>query len=122
MNQVTLSRLLVSGVFLAVLCVAVGDPHAVLAGLTDLSLQRAAFFMGAAYYIELIFWFRAIRNIDISVASAIEVPAPAVTMLIAVAFTGAAIAGTEMLAMAVIALGMYGLLFAGRAARRQVAA
>ncbi len=35
LNQVTLSRLIVSGVFLAVLCVAIGEPRQVLAGLTD---------------------------------------------------------------------------------------
>ncbi len=121
LNQVTLSRLLVSGVFLGVLVLAIGDPRRVLAGLTDPGLQRAAFIMGAAYYVELIFWFQAIRNIDVSVASAIEVPSPAVTMLIAVVFAGAAITGTQMLAMVAIVFGMYGLLFAGRAARRRAA-
>ena len=122
LNQVTLSRLLVSGVFIGVLCLAIGDPRAVLAGLTDPALQSAALVMGVAYYIELIFWFQAIRHIDVSVASAIEVPSPAVTMLIAVAFAGAAITGTQMLAMIAIVIGMYGLLFAGRAARRRAAA
>ena len=122
LNQVTLSRLLVSGAFLAVLVFAIGDPRQVLAGLTDFGLQRAAIVMGVAYYIELIFWFQAIRNIDVSVASAIEVPAPAVTMLVAVVFAGAAIALHQVLAMAAIVIGMYGLLFAGRAQRRRAAA
>ena len=122
LNQVTLSRLLVSGVFLAVLVLIIGSPRQVLAGLTDLNLQRAALVMGAAYYIELIFWFQAIRNIDISLASSIEVPAPAVTMLVAVAFAGAAITLTQLLAMVAITIGMYGLLYAGRAARRRAAA
>ncbi len=122
LNQVTLSRLLVSGAFLAVLVVAIGDPRAVLAGLTDIGLQRAALVMGVAYYIELIFWFRAIRNIDISLASAIEVPAPALTMLVAVAFIGATITLTQMFAMLAIAVGMYGLILAGRRTRRIAAA
>ncbi len=122
LNQVTLSRLIVSGVFLGLLVVAVGEPRQVLAGLTDPGLQRAAFIMGAAYYVELIFWFQAIRNIDVSLASSIEVPAPAVTMLIAVAFTGVGVTLTQVLAMVAITIGMYGLLFAGRAARRRAAA
>jgi drug/metabolite transporter (DMT)-like permease len=119
LNQVTLSRLLVSGAFLGVLVVAIGEPRQVLAGLTDGGLQRAALVMGVAYYVELIFWFQAIRNIDISVASSIEVPAPAVTMLVAVLFTGAAITLTQVLAMIAIVVALYGLLFAGRRARRR---
>jgi drug/metabolite transporter (DMT)-like permease len=122
LNQVTLSRLLVSGAFLAVLCLAVGSPSAVLAGLTDPGLQRAAFIMGLAYYVELIFWFQAIRNIDVSVASAIEVPSPAVTMLVAVLFAGVGVTPPQVLAMVAVVAGMYGLLFAGRAQRRRQAA
>ena len=122
LNQVTLSRLLVSGVFLAGLVLVIGSPGAVLAGLADFDLQRAAFIMGLAYYIELIFWFQAIRNIDVSLASSIEVPAPAVTMLVALVFAGVAITLTQVLAMVAITIGMYGLLFAGRAARRREAA
>ena len=122
LNQVTLSRLLVSGIFLGLLVLVIGSPGAVLAGLADFDLQRAAFIMGLAYYIELIFWFQAIRNIDVSLASSIEVPAPAVTMLVALVFAGAAITLTQVLAMITITVGMYGLLFAGRAARRREAA
>ena len=121
LNQVTLSRLIVSAVFLGALVLVVGDPGAVLAGLADPGLQRATFIMGLAYYIELIFWFQAIRNIDVSVASAIEVPAPAVTMLVALLFAGAAITLTQVLALIAIVIGMYGLLYAGRAARRRAA-
>ncbi len=118
-NQVTLSRLLISGVFLLALALAIGEPRALIAGLTDPGLQRAAAIMGIAYYVELIFWFQAIRNIDVSLAASIEVPTPAVTMLIALVFTGVAIALHQVLAMVAIAIGMYGLLFAGRAARRR---
>ena len=122
LNQVTLSRLIVSGIFLGLLVLAIGSPGAVLAGLADFDLQRAALIMGLAYYIELIFWFQAIRNIDVSLASSIEVPAPAVTMLVALVFAGVAITLTQVLAMVAITVGMYGLLFAGRAARRREAA
>jgi drug/metabolite transporter (DMT)-like permease len=120
-NQVTLSRLLVSGVFLLALTLALGEPRALLAGLADFDLQRIALIMGLAYYAELIFWFTAIRAIDVSLASAIEVPTPAVTMLIAVAFTGTGVAAHQVLAMVAIAVGMYGLLISARAARRTAA-
>ncbi len=122
LNQVTLSRLIVSGIFLGLLVLVIGSPGAVLAGLADFDLQRATFIMGLAYYIELIFWFQALRNIDVSLASSIEVPAPAVTMLVALVFAGVGVTLTQVLAMVAITVGMYGLLFAGRAARRREAA
>ncbi len=120
-NQVVLSRLLMSGAFLLALALAIGEPRALVAGLTDPGLQRAAAIMGIAYYVELIFWFHAIRHIDVSLAASIEVPTPAVTMLVAVVFTGAAIELHQIFAMVAIAIAMYGLLFAGRAARRRAA-
>ena len=51
-------------------------------------------------------------------ASSIEVPAPAVTMLVALVFAGAAISLTQVLAIVAITVGMSGL-YAGRAARRR---
>ena len=82
--------------------------------LFDVDFQRAAVVMGVAYYLELILWFHAIRHIDVSVASSVTVPAPAVTMLVAVVFLGEEIRGYQVLAMTVITVSMYGLLLAGR--------
>lgn len=120
-NQVTLSRLIVSGVFLVGLALALDGPRALAAGALDPGLQRAALVMGLAYYAELIFWFTALRHIDVSLAAAIEVPTPAVTMLIAVVLTGTAISTAQVVAMVAIAAGMYGLILAGRTARRAAA-
>jgi hypothetical protein len=50
----------------------------------------------------------------------VTVPTPAVTMLIAALFLSESIALHEVLAMATIAIGLYGLLFAGQRARRAV--
>jgi drug/metabolite transporter (DMT)-like permease len=54
------------------------------------------------------------RHIDVSLASSVTVPAPAVTMLLAVLFLRGEVAAYQVAAMAVIAVGMYGLLLAGR--------
>ena len=115
-NQVTISRLVVSGVCLVLIHAAFGQPGALAAGLTDFAFQRAAFVMGVAYYLELILWFHAMRHIDVSVGSSVTVPAPAVTMLISIVVLGEAVQTYQIVAMCVIALGMYGLLLAGRRA------
>ncbi|MCB1503298.1 MAG: DMT family transporter [Bauldia sp.] len=116
-NQVTVSRLVISGIFLLVLALGLGEGGALAAAAADFALQKAAFLLGLAYYAELIVWFSAIRHLDVSVASSMVVPTPAVTMLIAVLFLGEGIALYQIVAMAVIALAMYGLLWAGRVAR-----
>lgn len=120
-NQITVSRLVISGVFLLALYgVSVAD-GTLTAALTDLSFQRAAIVMGLAYYVELILWFNAVRHIDVSLASSITVPAPAVTMLIAVAILGEAVETYQVLAMIVVFVAMYGLLLAGRRAEAKAA-
>lgn len=112
-NQVTVTRLVVSGLFLAGLAVALGGGGAIVAAAGDAAFQRATFAMGAAYYVELLLWFYAIRRIDVSLASAVTVPAPAVTMLVAVLALGETVAGTQIVAMACIAAALYGLILAG---------
>lgn len=113
-NQVTVSRLAISGAVLLLLYAATGESGALLAGLRDMAFQKAAFVMGVAYYLELILWFYAMRHIDVSLGSSLTVPAPAVTMLISVAILGEEVQLYQVLAMCVIALAIYGLLLAGK--------
>jgi len=113
-SEVTVSRSAISGVFLLVLAVAVEGGGPVFGAFTDLPFQRAAAVMGVAYCLELILWFHAMRHIDVSTASTITVPAPAVTMLISVLVLGESVQVYQVVAMAVIAVGIYGLLIAGR--------
>jgi drug/metabolite transporter (DMT)-like permease len=113
-NQVTISRLLISGAFLLAIYAVLGQPAGLSTGLFDIDFQKAAFLLGLAYYAELLFWFHAMRHIDVSLASSITVPAPALTMVFVVMFGGAAIETHQVLAMAVIAAALYGLLLAGR--------
>ncbi|MGD1876960.1 MAG: DMT family transporter [Kiloniellaceae bacterium] len=119
-NQVTVSRLVISGACLLLLHAAFGEAGALLAGLTNLDFQKAAFVMGLAYYLELILWFHAIRHIEVSVASSVTVPAPAVTMLIAIVFLGEGVQSYQVLAMAVVVLSLYGMLYAGLRRRRHL--
>jgi drug/metabolite transporter (DMT)-like permease len=113
-NQVTISRLIISGAFLLLLALVIGTPDALVEAFAAADFQKAAFILGVAYYLELILWFYAMRHIDVSLASSVTVPAPAVTMLLAVVFWGGEVAAYQVAAMAVIAIGMYGLLLAGR--------
>ncbi|MBZ8134573.1 DMT family transporter [Afifella sp. IM 167] len=113
-NQVTVSRLILSGICLLLLQAAFGEPGALGEALVDLKVQRAAIVLGLAYYLELLLWFHAMRHIDVSVASSVTVPAPAVTMLITVLILGGRVEIWQIAAMTVIVLAMYGLLLAGR--------
>ncbi len=116
-NQVTVSRLAISGAFLLFLQLVIGESGALAAALGDMAFQKAAFVMGVAYYLELILWFYAMRHIDVSLGSSLTVPAPAVTMLISVTILGESVQTYQVVTMCVIALGIYGLLLAGKRAK-----
>lgn len=113
-NQVTVSRLLLSGAFLLLLQAVLGQTDRLAAAFFDIAFQRAAIVMGVAYYLELVLWFHAMRHIDVSLASSVTVPAPAVTIVISVAILGEPVAFYQFVSMAVVVLAMYGLLLAGR--------
>ncbi|WP_198950461.1 DMT family transporter [Kineosporia sp. A_224] len=115
--QVTTSRLVVSGVFLVPLALAVDGPRAVAGALTSPGLQLFGALMGLAYYLELVLWFYAVRQIDVSLASAITVPAPAVTLLLAVLFLGEHAHTYQVVALGAVLVGLFGLVRAGAAAR-----
>lgn len=117
--QVTFFRVLVSAIFLGVVLMVATGPRAMMADLGNASFQAFAVIMGLLYYVELIFWFHAVRDIDVSVASSITVPAPAFTMILAVIFLGEAVEGYQVIALGFVAAALYGLLFAG--ARRRPA-
>lgn len=113
-SQVTVSRLVISIVFLLLLALGTGEGDALLDLSADPAFQWAAAIMGVAYYLELILWFYAMQSIDVSTGSSITVPAPAVTMAISILVLGQDVAGYQVLAMLFIVLAMYGLLLAGK--------
>ena len=116
--QVTFFRVLVSSIFLGLVMAALSGPGALIADLGNLAFQSFALVMGLVYYLELIFWFHAVRYIDVSTASSITVPWPALTMVLAVVFLGEAVEGHQVIAFLIVAGSLYGLLFAGAKARR----
>ena len=111
--QVTFFRVLVSAVFLGAVFAALSGPGGIVEDAGNPDFQRSALIMGLVYYLELIVWFYAMRYIDVSVASSITVPAPALTMVLAVIFLGEGVETHQVLALGAVAASIYGLLWAG---------
>lgn len=110
--QVTFFRVLVSSVFLGLVLLAASGPGAVYQDFGNLAFQKIALIMGLVYYLELILWFYAVRTIDVSLASSITVPWPALTMILAVVFLGDGIEAHQMVTLGIVVASIYGLLFA----------
>jgi drug/metabolite transporter (DMT)-like permease len=116
--QVTFFRVLVSVVVLGSVVLVVQGPGRMAADLGNLEFQGFALLMGVVYYLELIVWFYAVRSIDVSLASSITVPWPAVTMVLAVPVLGEPVAPYQVVILAVVVASLYGLLYAGARKRR----
>lgn len=110
--QVTFFRVAVSALLLGAVLAAV-DPASLPAAVQRWDFQFAAAVMGLVYYLELIVWFYAVRHIDVSLASSITTPWPALTMVLAVVFLGDQVAAHQIGAFLVVAACIYGLMVAG---------
>lgn len=112
--QVTFFRVLVSS--LIILAISISAEGVV--GISDLlhnqTFQYYAAAMGLVYFVELVNWFYAVRHVDVSVASSITTPWPAVTMVLAIIFLHESIALYHLVGLTAIITGVYGLLFAGK--------
>lgn len=117
--QITFFRVGISAVFLG-LVLAVADPAAIAAPFGRLDFVGVSLLMGLVYYLELIVWFYAVRSIDVSLASSITTPWPALTMVLSVLFLGERVEGYQIGAFLVVAACVYGLMLAG--IRKQAAA
>lgn len=120
--QVTFFRVLVSTLFLGLVLTLVAGPGAILHDAGSFAFQKFALVMGLVYYLELIFWFHAVRHIDVSVASSITVPAPALTMALAILFLGAKVESHQVVALVIVVASVYGLLLAGASKARSAKA
>lgn len=109
-SQVTFFRVAISTLFLAVVLVIV-VPSGIELGFSAV-FQVMSALMGLVYFLELIVWFYAVRHIDVSLASSITTPWPALTMVLAVPFLGDAIAPFQVAALAVVVVCIYGLTLA----------
>lgn len=109
--QITFIRVLVSAVFLGVV-LALVDPAVFRTAVTRVDFQAFAMVMGLVYYVELMVWFHAVRHIDVSLASSITTPWPALTMLLAALFLQERVEIYQIVAFSVVALSCYGLIAA----------
>ncbi len=109
--QVTFFRVAVSAGLLG-LVLAATEPAAFVTAVRRADFQTFAMIMGLVYYLELIVWFYAVRHIDVSLASSITTPWPALTMLLAVVFLGDRIEAYQIGAFIAVVACIYGLMIA----------
>ncbi len=109
--QVTFFRVVVSTLFLLLVLVVVVPSGASL-GVAAI-FQKVSALMGLVYFLELIVWFYAMRHIDVSLASSITTPWPALTMMLAIPFLGDTIETYQIVALFVVVTCIYGLTLAG---------
>ncbi len=115
--QVTFFRVAISTVFL-VIVVTLALPAGLMAAGAAI-VQPMSALMGLVYYLELIVWFYAVRHIDVSLASSITTPWPALTMILAVPLLGDTVETYQIVALVVVVACIYGLTLAGlRKARK----
>ncbi|WP_374652774.1 EamA family transporter [Dongia sp.] len=115
--QVTFFRVAISTLFLLVV-LAVVVPSGIASGVGAI-FQMMSAIMGLVYFLELIVWFYAVRHIDVSLASSITTPWPALTMVLAVPFLGDAIATYQVVALMIVVACIYGLTLASLRKRRE---
>ncbi len=108
--QVTFFRVTISTLFLFVV-LAIAVPSGIAAG-TSAILHTMSAVMGFVYFLELIVWFYAVRHIDVSLASSITTPWPALTMILAVAFLGDTVRNYQIVALLIVVGCIYGLTLA----------
>lgn len=110
--EVTLLRVAVSTVFLGGV-LAIVEPQQFATGLVRGDFLLFGMAMGLVYYLELIVWFYAIRHIDVSLASSITTPWPALTMVLSALLLGDRVEPYQIAAFILIAGCIYGLMIAG---------
>lgn len=110
--EVTLLRVAVSALFLGAV-LAINEPQQFAFGLLRADFLVFGLAMGFVYYLELIVWFYAIRHIDVSLASSITTPWPALTMVLSAVFLGDRVEPYQIAAFVLIAACIYGLMIAG---------
>lgn len=108
--QVTFFRVSISAAFLAAILILLSPSGLSAAGAAI--WQPMSALMGLVYFLELIVWFYAVRHIDVSLASSITTPWPALTMVLAIPFLGDSIVSYQVVALAVVVACIYGLTLA----------
>jgi drug/metabolite transporter (DMT)-like permease len=117
-NQVTFFRVLVSTIILFFLNLIIYGPSSLFNGIFNYEFQIFGFFMGLVYYLELVNWFYAVKHVEVSVASAITVPTPVITLLLAVFLINETVEPFEMISLFIVLISLYGVLWSGRVKNR----
>ncbi len=116
-SQVTFFRVLVSSIILTAIAITVNGTESVLSGIKNLEFQKIAMLMGLVYYLELIIWFYAVKHIDVSLASSITTPAPALTMFLALTILHEPVQYYHLVTIFIVLISIYGILYAGKRKR-----
>jgi len=113
-TQVTLFRVFTSAIMICTIAVISNGLNPVMKLMSDFRFQLFAAAMGFVYYLELINWFYAVKYVDVSVASSITTPWPAVTLILAVTFLHESIELYQVIALIIVSICVYGILFSGK--------
>ena len=116
-SEVIVTRVLIAALFLGFACLLVQGPSGLLTTGTSWKFQWIALLMGFAYYLELYFWFTAVKYIDVSKGASITAPAPAVTMLLALVLLGQELHDYQITALVLVVACVIGLIRFGRKIR-----
>lgn len=111
--QVTFFRVLVSVIVIFAISASTKDLNQVADLMRNHCFQMYAMAMGFVYYIELINWFYAVKYVDVSVASSIITPWPAITVFLAIIFFHESIKSYQVVTLVIVFISVYGILFSG---------
>ena len=117
-NQVTFFRVLVSTIILFFLNLVLYGGNNLFKGLFNLEFQIFGFIMGLVYYVELVNWFYAVKHVEVSVASTITTPTPIITLILAVFLINESVEVFEVIALLIVLISLYGILWSGKAKRK----
>lgn len=106
--QVTFFRVVISTLVLFVILMVVHPTDFAALALSTV-LQPFSALMGLVYLLELVFWFHAMRHIDVSLASTINAPWPVLTMILAFFLLGDPIALYQIGALVLVIGAIIGL-------------
>jgi drug/metabolite transporter (DMT)-like permease len=113
-SEVIVTRVLIAALFLGFSCLFMQGSGGLLTTGANWKFQLVAFLMGFAYYLELFFWFTAVKYIDVSKGASITAPAPAVTVLLALVLLGQELHDYQITALVLVVGSVVGLIRYGR--------
>ena len=109
-SEVIVTRVLIAALFLGFACLFMQGSGGLLTTGMNWKFQLVAFLMGFAYYLELFFWFTAVKYIDVSKGASITAPAPAVTVLLALVLLGQELHDYQITALVLVVGSVVGLI------------